>query len=65
MGNPTLLIEIQTVLLVTVNSSHRKEQIMWNGQATTALKEWAEKEANKIRVEENKKRIEQYSKGTK
>jgi hypothetical protein len=38
---------------------------MWNGQATTALKEWAEKEANKIRVEANKKRIEQYSKGTK
>ena len=28
---------------------------MWTGQATTALKEWAEKEANKIRVEENKK----------
>ena len=38
---------------------------MWTGQATTALKEWAEKEANKIRVEENKKRIEQYLKGTK
>jgi len=38
---------------------------MWTGQATTALKEWAEKKANKIRVEANKKRIEQYSKGTK
>ena len=38
---------------------------MWNGLATTALKEWADKEANRLRVEENKKRIEQYRKGTK
>ena len=38
---------------------------MWNGHATTALKDWADKETNKLRVEENKKRIEQYQKGTK
>jgi len=38
---------------------------MWTGQATTALREWADKEANKLRVKENKKRIERYQKGTK
>ena len=35
---------------------------MWNGQATTALKEWADKEMNKQRVAANKERIESYNK---
>ena len=34
---------------------------MWNGQATTALKEWAEKEINKQRVAANKERLESYT----
>ena len=38
---------------------------MWNGLATTALKEWADKEVNKLRVQENEKRIADYQKGTK
>ncbi len=38
---------------------------MWIGQATTALTDWADKEANKLRIEENKKRIEKSQKGTK
>ena len=35
---------------------------MWNGQATTALKEWADKEMNKQRVAANKERIKSYNK---
>jgi len=35
---------------------------MWYGQATTALKEWAEKEVNKQRVAANKERLESYNK---
>ena len=35
---------------------------MWYGQATTALKEWAEKEANNQRIAQNRKRIENYNK---
>jgi DNA-binding CsgD family transcriptional regulator len=34
---------------------------MWIGQATTALKDWADKEANKQRVAANKERLESYT----